>query len=225
MPVYEQPGRTQVENKAGQKILTITYVGDSVASAPSISNASLASKTVVTAEAGTVRTTFQYDLTMAGAVTGGMSSSANIAGIEFIGSLRTIPLQAHPRYKDLTLEEQKEVKDFVQNPISGSKALPSSWSSFAGVTEMAELATKLLEGQESYYEPSVILRKTYFSGSLPSGSKLGKIADPNVYYGSQPTDSDWLLISVSARGQGGAYTITEEYELSGEGGWDADIYT
>lgn len=221
MPVYEQPGRTQTENKAGQKTLTITYVGDAIATAPTISNASLASRTVVTAEAGTVRTTFQYDLTAAESVT---STSGNIVGIEFIGSLRTVPLQAHPRYAALTAEEQKEVKDFVQNPISGSKALPD-WSSFAGVTEMAELATKMLEGQESYYEPSVILRKTFFSASLPSGSKLGKIKSPAVYYGAAPTDADWLLVSVSARGQSGAYTITEEYELSGEGGWDADIYS
>lgn len=222
MPVYEQPGRTQVENKSGQKTLTITYVGDAIATAPTISNASLASTTVVTAEAGTVRTTFQYDLTAAGSVT---SAGGNIVGIEFVGSLRTVPLQAHPRYVNLTAEEQKEVKDFVQNPISGSKALPAAWSSFAGVTEMSELATKLLEGQESYYEPSVILRKTFFSSSLPSGSKLGKIKDPAIYYGAQPTDADWLLVSVSARGQSGSYTVTEEYELSGEGGWDADLYT
>lgn len=221
MPVYEQPGSTTSENKVGQKTLTITYVGDAIATPPTISGASLASKTVVTAEAGTVRTTFQYDLTAAGSVT---STGSNIVGIEFIGSLRTVPLQAHPRYATLTAEEQKEVKDFVQNPISGSKALPD-WSSFAGVTEMAELATKMLEGQESYYEPSVILRKTFFSGSLPSGDKLGKIKSPNVYYGAAPTDADWLLVSVSARGQSGAYTVTEEYELSGEGGWDADIYT
>lgn len=222
MPVYEQPGRTLSEDRSGKKALTITYVGDSVASAPSISNASLASLTVVTAEAGTVRTTFQYDLTAAGSVT---STGGNIVGIEFVGSLRTVPLQAHPRYADLTAEEQKEVKDFVQNPISGSKALPAAWASFAGVTEMSELATKLLEGQESYYEPSVILRKTFFSASLPSGDKLGKIKSPGIYYGAAPTDADWLLVSVSARGQSGAYTVTEEYELSGEGGWDADLYT
>lgn len=222
MPVYEQPGRTQVENKDGQKTLTITYVGDAIATAPTISNASLASTTVVSAEAGTVRTTFQYDLTEAGVVTG-PGSGGNIVGIEFVGSLRTVPLQAHPRYEDLTAEEQKEVKDFVQNPISGSKALPD-WSSFAGVTEMAELATKLLEGKESYYEPSVILRKTFFSASLPSGSKLGKTKSPSIYYGAEPTDADWLLVSISARGQSGAYTVTEEYELSGEGGWDEDLY-
>lgn len=222
MPVYEQPGSTTSENKDGQKTLTITYVGDAIATAPTISGASLASRTVVTAEAGTVRTTFQYDLTEAGSVT---SSGGNIVGIEFVGSLRTVPLQAHPRYADLTAEEQKEVKDFVQNPISGSKALPAAWSAFAGVTEMAELATKMLEGQESYYEPSVILRKTFFSASLPSGSKLGKVKSPAIYYGAAPTDADWLLVSVSARGQSGAYTITEEYELSGEGGWDANLYT
>jgi hypothetical protein len=221
MPTYEQPGRTEVQDKSGKKTLTITYVGDAIATAPTIASASLYSRTVVTAEAGTVRSTFQYDLTAAGSVT---SSGGNIVGIEFVGSLRTVPLQAHPRYADLTAEEQKEVKDFVQNPIDGSKALPD-WSGFAGVTEMAELATKMLSGQESYYVPSVILRKTYFSSSIPSGSKLGKIKDPNIFYAAKPTDADWLLVSLSARGQSGAYTVTEEYELSGENGWDADLYT
>jgi hypothetical protein len=222
MATYEQPGRTQQEDKSGKKTLTITYVGDTVATAPLISNASLASKTVVTAEAGTVRTTYQYDLTAVGSVT---SSGGNIVGIEFVGSLRTVPLPAHARYADLTAEEQKEVKDFVQNPISGSKAFPASWSDFAGTVEMTELATKMLAGQESYYEPTVILRKTFFSSSLPSGNKLGKIKSPGVYYGAQPDGANWLLVSVSARGQSGAYTVTEEYEMSGEGGWDADLYT
>jgi hypothetical protein len=222
MAIYEQPGRTETQDRSGKKTLTISYVGDAIASAPTISNATLLSKTVVTASAGLINTTFQYDLTQA--TSSGSAGAFSGTGVEFIGSLRTVPLQAHPRYKDLTAEEQKEVKDFVQNPISGSKALPD-WSSFAGAAEMAELATKLLEGQESYFEPSVILRKTYNTGSLPSGLKLGKIEEPNIYYAAAPEDSDWLLVSLSARGQSGAFTITEEYELSGEGGWDADIYS
>jgi hypothetical protein len=225
MATYEQPGRTETQDQSGKKTLTITYVGDAVATAPTVSNASLYSRTVVTAEAGMIRTTFQYNLTQASGALGGASPGGSIAGIEIVGSLRTVPLQAHPRYKDLTAEEQKEVRDFVQNPISGSKALPASWSNFAGVDMMAELATKLLEGQESYYEPSVILRKTTFSSTIPSGDKLGKISDPEVDYDSKPEDSDWLLVNVSARGQSGAYTITQEYELSGEGGWDEDIYS
>jgi len=95
MATYEQPGRTEVQDKSGKKTLTITYVGDTIATAPTISGASLYSKTVVTAEAGTVRSTFQYDLTEAGSVT---SSGGNIVGIEFVGSLRTVPMQAHPYY-------------------------------------------------------------------------------------------------------------------------------
>jgi hypothetical protein len=29
---------------------------------------------------------------------------------------------------------------------------------------------------------------------------------------------------VSARGSTGSYTVTEEYEMSGEGGWDTFLY-
>ncbi len=222
MATYEQPGRTEVQDKSGKKTLTITYVGDTIATAPTISGASLYSKTVVTAEAGTVRSTFQYDLTEAGSVT---SSGGNIVGIEFVGSLRTVPMQAHPYYDEMTAGEQKAVADWVQNPAAGSKEVPDEWSSYLNTGLMTNLAIKLLKGKTSYYEPSVILRKTYFSSSLPSGSKLGKIKDPNIYYAAKPDNSDWLLVSLSARGQSGAYSVTEEYELSGENGWDADLYT
>jgi hypothetical protein len=34
----------------------------------------------------------------------------------------------------------------------------------------------------------------------------------------------FLLISISARGTSGAYTVTEEYEMSGQGGWDTFLY-
>ena len=226
MPVYEQPGRNQTTDiKTGKKSLTVTYVGDSQATAPTIANASLLSTSVVSAEAGLIRTTFQYDLTNSTAVTSPTGTGFTSVGVEYVGSLRTVPLEAHPRYAALTAEEQKEVKDFVQNPISGSKAFPSEWSSFAGVAEMTELATKLLAGQQSYYVPSVILRRTYYASSLPSGKKLGKIDSPGIYYAAMPDNANWLLVSLSARGESGNYTITQEYELSGEDGWDADLYT
>jgi hypothetical protein len=226
MPNYEQPNRTRTEDaKTGRNTLTVSYIGDSQATAPTIANASLLTTSVVSAEAGMIRTTFQYDLTNSTAVTSPTGTGFTSTGIEYVGSLRTVPLEAHPRYAGLTAEEQKEVKDFVQNPISGSKALPTEWSSFAGVTSMSELATKMLSGQESYYEPTVILRRTYYASALPSGKKLGKITEPGIYYAAKPDNADWLLVSLSARGQSGNYTIVEEYELSGENGWDADLYT
>lgn len=219
MPVYEQPGRTQVENKAGQKTLTITYVGDAIATAPTISNASLASKTVVTAEAGTVRTTFQYDLTAAGSVT---STGGNIVGIEFIGSLRTVPIQAHPNFSEpnLNIDDKQKIK----NALETASQFSPTFDDTSDPARAVSLYGYLIDGIESYYVPSVILRKTYFSSSLPSGNALGKIKDPNVYYASKPAGATWLLINVSARGQSGAYTITEEYELSGENGWDTYLY-
>lgn len=223
MPTYEQPGKSTYQDKTGRKTFTISYLGDTVASAPSLSGAALSSVTTVAEVAGTIRTTYQYDLTQAGS--GGTAGSSSYLGLEFAGSLRTVPLAAHPRYKNLTAEEQKEVRDFVQNPISGSKALPAAWSTFAGVTSMSELAEKMLSGQESYYEPGVILRKTYASSSIPGADKLGRIKSPGVTYPALPTGANWLLVSLSVRGTSGTYTVVEEYELSGEGGWDPDLYS
>lgn len=217
MAVYEQPGRTESVDKSGKKTLTITYVGDGIATPPTISNASLASRTVVSAEAGTVRTTYQYDLTSAGTVT----SLSGIVGIEFAGSLRTVPIEAHPNFAEPNLypADIKKVKDAVQ--------IPDRTPSFADTTDEARAVSLygyLVSGIESYYVPSIIVRKTYYSPTIPSGNKLGKIADPGVYYAAKPSNATWLLINLSARGEANNYTITEEYELSGEGGWDTYLY-
>lgn len=226
MPTYEQPNRTTTTDKDGKQKITINYIGDAVASQPTVTNAALSSRTVVSSVASLIETKYEFEsVSSEGGGDNNDANNFNSRGVEFIGSLRTVPLQAHPRYSSLTNEEQKEVKDFVENPVDGSKAFPPGWSSYAGVTTMTELATKLLSGIESYYEPSVIIRKTYPSTSLPTGKKLGKVKSPNVYYASVPTDGNWLLINLSARGLPGNYTITEEYEMSGEGGWDQDIYT
>lgn len=219
MAVYEQPGRTESQDKSGKKTLTITYVGDAIATAPTISNATLVSKTVVTAEAGLVSTNFQYDLTAA--TTSSNGSSFSSVGIEFVGSLRTVPIEAHPNFTEPNLypEDIKKVKDAVQ--------VPDRTPTFADTTDEARaisLYGYLVSGIESYYVPSIIMRKTYYTSSIPSGNKLGKIADPGVYYAAKPTNATWLLINLSARGSNGNYTITEEYELSGEGGWDTYLY-
>lgn len=226
MPTYEQPNRTTVTDKDGKQKITIKYTGDAVASQPTVSNAALSSKTVVSSVASLIETQYEFEtVTSDGGGSNNDPANYNSNGVEVAGSLRTVPIQAHPRYATLTAEEQKAVKDFVENPIDGSKAFPASWSSYTGVTTMTELATKLLSGVESYYEPSVIVRKTFFSSGLPTGTKLGKIKSPGVHYAAAPTGANWLLINQSARGVPGNYTVTEEYELSGQGGWDSALYT
>ena len=226
MPTYEQPNRTTTTDKDGKQKISIKYVGDAVAAQPSVSGAVLNTRTVVSSVASLIETQYEFEsVSTDGTGDNNDPANYNSRGVEVIGSLRTVPLQAHPRYAGLTNEEQKEVKDFVENPIDGSKALPSSWSGFPGVTTMTELATKLLTGIESYYEPSVIVRKTFTSTGLPTGAKLGKIKSPGVHYAAAPTGANWLLINQAARGVPGNYTVTEEYELSGPGGWDSNLYT
>jgi len=224
MAVYEQPGRTQSTDKSGKKTLTITYVGNSVASAPIISGATLVSQSVVSAEAGLINSSFQYDMTTASASTTGSGGAFSSTGIEFVGSLRTVPIEAHPNFAEPYLypKDKKFIKDKTSELVS-INAMPDL-SSCTDPERAASLFGYLVNGVESYYVPSIILRKTYNSSSIPSGNKLGKIADPNVYYSAKPTDATWLLINLSARGQSGSYVITEEYELSGEGGWDTYLY-
>jgi hypothetical protein len=70
----------------------------------------------------------------------------------------------------------------------------------------------------------MVVRKTYQASSPPASGKIGKIASPGGAVPGAPSGATFLLINVSARGTGGAYTVTEEYEMSGEGGWDTFLY-
>jgi len=221
MAVYVQPGRTESTDKNGKKTLTISYVGDTAATAPAINNATLLSQTVVSAEAGIINSSFQYDMTMATASSSGNSGSFSSVGIEFVGSMRTVPIEAHPNFAEPNLyaSDIKKVKDAVQT--AGQSPTFDDTTDSARAISLYEY---LVSGVESYYLPSVIVRKTYNASSIPSGNKLGKIADPGVYYAAKPTNATWLFINLSARGQSGSYVITEEYELSGQGGWDTYLY-
>jgi hypothetical protein len=68
------------------------------------------------------------------------------------------------------------------------------------------------------------VRKTYQASSPPSGGKVGKISSPGGAVPGAPKGATFLLINISARGTSGSYTVTEEYEMSGEGGWDTFLY-
>lgn len=219
MATYEQVGRTLVEDKSGKKTLTVTYLGDAIASAASISGGSIYTKTVVSSESGTIKTIYQYDLTTAGSVT---TAGGNIVGIEFVGSLRTVPIEAHPNFAEPTLypDDIKAVKDAVLKTD-----FTPDFNGTTTPTAASALYEYLITGVQSFYEPSIILRKTYFSSSLPGNLRLGRIEDPGINYYAAGPDQDWLLVSANARGNASnGYTIVLEFELSGEKGWDPDLY-
>jgi hypothetical protein len=78
-------------------------------------------------------------------------------------------------------------------------------------------------GKESYLIPSTVYRLTNPGRGRPSGvGEVGTIQDPGIDGG--PVDANWLYTGRSWRRNGGVYDVTEEYMLSGPGGFDPTLY-
>lgn len=89
------------------------------------------------------------------------------------------------------------------------------------------LYNKKRRGIESFLKPGGIYKKTYVKDTYPSSAlmnKVGKIAQPGSPAPNAPTGQNYLCIGISWAKQAGVVTIMEEYQLSGPGGWDRDLY-
>jgi hypothetical protein len=226
MPYYEQPGRTTSIDKDGKQTTSIAYVGTEEAPLPSGVTGTVKSKSVTKSEAGQIRTQYEIETDSSS-----KQPESALAAYEYVSSVRTVPIEAHPNFGGSQIssggfikpEDIKLIKDTVQAP--GKTFDDISGSLVSGDTARCRsLYGYLAKGVESYYVPSMVVRKTYQASSPPSGGKVGKISSPGGAVPGAPSGATFLLISVSARGTSGAYTVTEEYEMSGEGGWDTFLY-
>lgn len=89
-----------------------------------------------------------------------------------------------------------------------------------------ELASKVYKGILSYLQANQIYRFTQVTKSMPSADRMnsvGKITSA-LHAPSVGEGRNWLYVGCTVNEQGGAYTISYEWRLSGAGGWDADIY-
>jgi hypothetical protein len=226
MAYYEQPGRTITIDKDGKQIVTITYVGNVEAPSAPV-RGTLKSKTITKDVAGTIRTQFQYETD---------ATSSNVIAfkpvqIEIISAVRTVPIETHPQFGGSQIgyggyiapEDIKLIKETISTP---NKVFDDIKDNLISKEDRClKLYNFMASGIESYYLPSLVVRKTYQAASPPSAGKVGKINNPGVTIAGIPSGADFLLINISSRGQKGAYTVTEEYEMSGEGGWNKFLYS
>jgi hypothetical protein len=232
MAYYEQPGRTTSVDSNGKQTITITYVGTEEATQPSGITGTVKSKSVTKSEAGQIRTQFQIELdSPAQGSVGQQGKFSGGASLEYVSSVRTVPIEAHPNFGGSQIssggfikpEDIKLIKDTVQTPGKTFDDISDQLVS-GELGKCRSLYGYLAKGVESYYVPSMIVRKTYQASSPPSGGKVGKISSPGGAVPGAPKGATFLLINLSARGTSGSYTVTEEYEMSGEDGWDTFLY-
>tara|TARA_R110000782_G_scaffold7120_2_gene24156 strand:- start:3461 stop:4174 length:714 start_codon:yes stop_codon:yes gene_type:complete len=90
------------------------------------------------------------------------------------------------------------------------------------------LYEKKRKGIDSYLRSGSVYRKSYVSADIPSAGDLegvGKIKAPGTPAPEAPNDQEYLFVGLSWNKTAGVVTITEEYQLSGIGGWDPDLYS
>ncbi len=92
-------------------------------------------------------------------------------------------------------------------------------------------ATNPLYGVQSFLAFGCVFRKTYASKTIPSNifESVGSIVSAPPSIGqfalpTAPTKRNWLKMSPKLRRRGSVVEVTEEWMLSGPGGWNADVY-
>lgn len=234
MPYYEQPGRTTTIDKDGKTIVTVTYVGDQEATLASDVTGTVKNKSVTKDVAGQVRTQFQVEADVQGNDAGRAGQWAGGVVVEIVSAVRTVPIEAHPNFGGSQIstdgfikkEGLKIIKDAILTVGKKFSDIEDQVrETGSDVSKSRSLYGYLASGIESYYVPSLVVRKTYQAGSPPSATgRVGKIANPSVSVPGLPKNATFLLINITARGSSGSFTVTEEYEMSGEGGWDTFLY-
>jgi len=139
-------------------------------------------------------------------------------------TLTEAPIETHPKF---ALPRDNP-------PVSSAKlaAIELALQNNTGPGKDWEPIVKMLfekkrRGLDSYLKPGAIYKKTYVQREIPGSSdlnKVGKIVTPGSPAPSPPSGWDYLMMGLSWTKQAGVVTVSEEYQLSGPGGWDPDLY-
>jgi hypothetical protein len=136
---------------------------------------------------------------------GGASYNAYGKRIELTGGTREVPIQTHPKFKDLTETQLAEVDTAIENKV------PDQWKTFANETQ--QLLYNFLRKKVEYaLAPAVVGRISEVESTLPSLSPIAKVADPSEL--NAPSGTFWVCTAITANPIGTRYEVTREYTLN-----------
>jgi hypothetical protein len=136
---------------------------------------------------------------------GGASYNAYGKRIELTGGTREVPIQTHPKFKDLTETQLAAVMTKIENPT------PDEWAIFEDETQ--QLLYNFLRKKVEYaLAPAVVGRISEVESTLPSLSPIAKVADPSEL--NAPRGTFWVCTAITANPIGTRYEVTREYTLN-----------
>jgi hypothetical protein len=148
-----------------------------------------------------------------------------LAQLDFSRTVSQEPIESHPLFAlpradpPVSPQEYATIELALQNAQAPSPPL-------TGAANM--LYEKKLKGIDSYNRVGSIYRTSYVSKTIPSSAELnavGKIKTPPSPAPTAPNDQEYLFVGLSWNKTAGVVTVSEEYQLSGLGGWDPDLYS
>ena len=147
-----------------------------------------------------------------------------LAQSEFHKTLTEAPIETHPVFafpRDNPPLKPTAIAA-VELALQNCQPADKSWNIY-----QTKLFEKKRRGIDSYLKVGGVFRITYCSTEIPRAKKMeiiGHIAVPPDPAPAAPTGQNYLCMGISWVKQAAVVTITEEYQLSGQGGWDPDLY-
>jgi hypothetical protein len=187
-----------------RKVIRKAYVstgGQNVNVPPSVDGFQLSSVSASEEAGGIRRVVAEYSQ----GGEGGASYNAYGKRIELTGGTREVPIQTHPKFKDLTETQLAEVMTKIESPT------PDEWAIFEDETQ--QLLYNFLRKKVEYaLAPAVVGRISEIESTLPSLSPIAKVADPSEL--NAPNGTFWVCTAITANPIGTRYEVTREYTLN-----------
>lgn len=133
------------------------------------------------------------------------------------------PIETHPKFAFPTSAPPVTPAELVAiNLALDNNTTPTGLGTLATL-----LYNKKLRGTDSYYRIGTTFRKSYVSVLIPNNAKaVGLIAtDMDSNAPSLPAGSNYLYTGLSWRKSAGVVAVVEDYQGSGLGSWDTDLYS
>lgn len=152
-----------------------------------------------------------------------------LAQYDFSRTTSEAPIETHPLFSfpfDNPPVTTREMA-LIEKSLAASLPFLPVIVPFAANPKADLLFAKKRRGIDSYLKIGSVFKKTYISETIPTTalmSKVGQIVSAPSPAPNPPDNQDYLLSGVSWNKQAGVVRITEEYMLSGIGGWDPDLY-
>jgi hypothetical protein len=129
--------------------------------------------------------------------------------VELMGGSREVPIQTHPKFKNIDAKRIKQITRAVD--AEDDSLLPNP------LTGDENNLVEFLRREIKYFlAPAVTGRVTTLESGLPSLGDLLKLGGASQLP-SAPSNSKWILTGISARTSGDKYEVSKEYTLLGDG--------